>query len=37
MLVSKFKSFNNFLKFTVGQAYGIHTGAHFRNAGYIVD
>ena len=37
MLASEFKSFKNFLEFAIGQAYGIHAEAHFRNAGYIVD
>lgn len=37
MLASEFKSFKNFLEFTISQACGIHAEAHFRNAGYIVD
>ena len=37
ILASKFKSFNNFLEFTISQAYKIHAKAHFRKAGYIID
>ena len=37
ILASEFESFNNFLKFAISQAYGIHIKAHFRKAGYIVD
>ena len=36
-LVKDFESFESFLHFAVSQVCGTHAGAHFREAGYVVD
>jgi transposase len=36
-LVKDFEGFESFLHFAVSQVCGTHAGAHFREAGYVVD